>query len=265
MCWYELKDYLKKLNALGRPEIFREKVKTYEVFHDFYNREQLYVSSERQKDEFVSFFQRHASGIIKPVDRYGGEGIGIYQLSDVAGPDQIWKEVSAKTPFVLEELIDQAPEMSAFYPHSVNTIRYDTFYNDGKLTRLQAVLRLGRGGNRVDNATSGGIYALVDTKTGRILGPARSDGNELFEDHPDTGVHFEGSCIPRWDELNALLDKIVRVGPEQKQIGWDFALGKNGWVMVEGNTMPGIQEFNLDHGMRELMRTTFGTVVDMWG
>lgn len=52
--------------------------------------------------------------------------------------------------------------------------------------------------------------------------------------------------------------------PEQKQLGWDFALSKNGWVMIEGNAMPSIQGFDLDHGMRKLLRDSFGTVVPMW-
>ncbi|MBO4868989.1 MAG: hypothetical protein J5585_04700 [Clostridia bacterium] len=264
VCWFELKDYLKKLNELGRPEIFRNKEKTYEVFRGFFRRELLYVSSEQLRDEFLSFFQRHSSGIIKPSERYGGEGIEIYNLSDGISPEQIWEEVSVKIPFVLEELIEQAPEMSVFYPQAINTIRYNTFYHDGKLTRLQAALRIGRGGSHVDNATSGGIYAPVDVQTGRITGPARSDNNEMFEEHPDTGVHFEGSFIPRWNELNALLEKVVCVVPEQMQVGWDFALSKDGWVMVEGNTMPAIQGFDLDHGMRKLFIETFGTVVPMW-
>ncbi|MBO4868988.1 MAG: hypothetical protein J5585_04695 [Clostridia bacterium] len=264
VCWHELKDYFKKLNELGNPEIYRTKEKTYEVYRDFFRRELLYIFSEKQKDEFISFFQTHSSWIIKPTDCYGGKGVKIFHLADGITPDQIWEEVSVKMPFVLEELIEQAPEMSAFYPHAVNTIRYNTFYNDGKLTRIQAVFRIGRGGSNVDNATSGGIYTLVDTETGRILCPARSFRNELFEDHPDTGVHFEGSFIPRWDELNELLEKIVCVVPEQKQLGWDFALSKNGWVMVEGNTMPAIQSFDLYHGVRKILRESFGTVVPMW-
>ena len=261
--WHELDYYYSVLNRSGAPEIFEYKEKTYAVFQKYYKRELILFVAGEQKESFLSFFDRHASGIIKPVNDFGGHGIQIVSVNDQS-PEEIWNRVSGQFPFILEELIVQAPEMNAFYPHAVNTIRYNTFFHEGKLTRLQAVFRIGRGGSVVDNATSGGIYALVDTETGRILGPARSDLCEYFECHPDTGAKFEGSLIPRWNELNALLEELVRVVPEQKQVGWDFALSEKGWVMVEGNTTPALQSFDLDHGLRPLLKGSFGKAVKMW-
>ena len=151
--------------------------------------------------------------------------------------------------------------MAQFCPTSVNTIRYNTFYHNGKLTRLQAVIRMGHSGSYVDNATSGGLYALINTQTGRILGPARSDAGEEFVQHPDTGIAFEGTCIPQWDQLNDLLEEIVRVVPEQKQVGWDFALSTKGWVMIEGNTYPRLQGFDWRHGLRPMITEVFGEAI----
>ncbi len=261
---YELGCYYKMLDQLGRPEIFNHKEKTYEVFRVFFGREQVCIRTHEEEQAFVSFVDRHPSCILKPTNWLGGHGIQIIRLSETMTPKDAWEKFRQCCPFVLEELIEQAQEMGTFYPDAVNTIRYNTFFYAGKLTRMQAVLRTGRGGSYVDNASSGGIYALVDTETGKILGPARSDLNELFERHPDTGVRFEGNYIPRWNELNDLLEKVVRVVPEQKQVGWDFALSKNGWVMVEGNTNPALQSFDFDHGLRELITDTFGMVIPIW-
>ena len=102
---------------------------------------------------------------------------------------------------------------------------------------------------------------MIDTDMGILKGPARSFAGELYEFHPDTGVYFQGSLIPRWNELNELLEKIVRVIPGQKQVGWDFALSKDGWVLVEANTSPALQSFDLTHGLRKLVAETFGQVV----
>ena len=264
VCEIELYHYYRLLNKLGAQMVFWKKEKTYERFHDFYGRELIYFSSAAQKEEFLSFFRRHSSGIIKPSDQYGGIGIEILRITNDTDPEQLWEKSCTKMPFVLEELIEQAPEMNSFYPDAVNTVRYVTFFHNGELTRMLAALRLGRGGSVVDNATSGGIYTLVDTETGRIKGPARSDLNELFEKHPDTGIRFEGSTIPRWEELNALVEKVVRVVPEQKLVGWDFALSKDGWVMVEGNSTPALQSFNLDHGMRAEITGLFKEVIPVW-
>ena len=262
--WLELYHYYIKLLKMGHPEFFAKKDKTYCMFRDFYHRELISVYSKDDQAAFLSFFDRHQAGIIKPAGSYGGKNIEILKRSDAIGPEQMWEKVKDRIPFVVEELIEQAPEMSAFYPNSVNTIRYNTFYHEGKLTKLQAALRMGRGGSVVDNASAGGIYTLVDPDTGRILCPARSDANELFENHPDTGAHFEGEYIPRWDELNAIVEKVVQVVPDQKLVGWDFAFSKDGWVLVEGNTTPGLQSFDLDHGMRPLVEKTFGQVVPLW-
>ncbi len=262
--WLELDQYYRKLNKKGKPELFESKEKTYEEFKKYFNREVLFISKENQRDLFILFVKKHSTCMLKPVDSYGGHGIELISISEKCPPEMCWERVKPSIPFILEELITQAPEMSEYYSYAVNTIRYNTFYNEGELTKLQAVFRIGRGGSFVDNASSGGIYVLVDAEKGRILGPARSFQNELFEKHPDTGMKFEGNYIPRWDELNALLDQVVRIVPEQKQVGWDFALSTNGWVMVEANTTPVLQDFDLDHGLRELLKKTFGKCIYIW-
>jgi hypothetical protein len=262
--WLELGNYDLELNKSGHPEIFESKEKAYESFKEYYGREVIAIFSESQKKLAATFFARHSAGIVKPFDEYGGHGIEIYKVSSDTTFEQIWKEISLRCPFVLEELIDQAPEMSNYYPLSVNTIRYNTFYLNGELTRLQAVLRMGMGGSFVDNASSGGIYALVDIDTGRVIGPARDFKGECFEKHPDTGVQIKGSIIPRWDELNKMLESIVCVIPDQKQVGWDFALSKAGWVMVEGNTTPVLQDFDLEHGLRKQITELYSKVIPVW-
>ncbi len=262
--WRELFTYYIELNKIGSPDVFERKEKTYDAFREFYKRKVLFVSSEAQKMEMLDFLDHFHSVIIKPIDDYGGNGVEIIRCSDSQTPEQIWNRVSTRCPFILEELIIQAPEMDVFYPSAVNTIRYNTFFHEGKLTKMQAVFHVGRGGSNIDSATSGGIYTLVNPESGRILCPARSDKGERFEKHPDTGTTFKGNVIPRWDELNEVLEKVVRVVPEQKQVGWDFALSEDGWVMVEGNTTPALQSFDLEHGLRELVTDTFGQVIKMW-
>lgn len=262
--WHELNGYYNELNRIGKPDIFNNKEKTYETFGQYYKRECILISSDERQVPFKSFFTKHGTGVLKPVNDYGGHGIIFVSAFDEASVTQLWEKYKNDCPFMLEEIIVQAPYMSRIYPGSVNTVRYNTFYHEGKLTRLQAVFRMGRGGSKVDNATSGGIYALIDTETGRILGPARSDLTETFFRHPDTGVQFDDLYLPSWDELNSLVEELVRIVPGQKQIGFDFAYTDQGWVMVEGNTKPALQSYDFDHGMRNLLQETFGQVIRIW-
>ena len=258
LCWHELEGYYRKLNAMGRPEIFDDKAKAMETFRDFTGRDAVVIREASQREEFLSFVAAHPVSFLKPLKDFGGNGIR--RLLSSATPESLTPYLE-QCPFLVEEGIVQAPGMAQFCPTSVNTIRYNTFYHDGKLTRLQAVIRMGRSGSFVDNATAGGLYAPVDLQTGRILSPAKSDFGETYEVHPDTGLRFEGTQIPQWDELNDLVERIVRVVPEQKQVGWDFALSTGGWVMVEGNTFAGLQCFSQRRGMRRLITEAFGEAI----
>lgn len=265
VCWYELLNYYEQLAKLGSKEVYDRKELTYELFHRFYGRELVYIASEEDQAEFETFFANHRQGIAKPEGSMGGEGIKMLALSEETTPDLLWESVRESCPFVLEELIQQAPEMNTIYPYSVNTIRYTTFFHEGKLTKMQATLRVGRDGNRVDNATQGGLFAPVDLETGRILSPARDYLCREYDHHPDTGSAFEGTYIPKWDELNRIIEEVVRIYPKQILVGWDFALSVKGWVMVEGNWNPGLQCFDPEHGLRKLVRETVGSVIPMWG
>ena len=264
VCWYELEDYYNCMNALGNPDVFDNKHLTVQHFKPFFKRDTLSVFRLSDKTSFCAFMNRHRRCILKPLLEFGGKGIQILELSEGQSAEVFWYSVAGHIPFLMEEMIQQSPEIAKYYANSVNTIRYNTFFHQGKVTRLQAVFRIGRGGSTVDNATAGGIYSLVDTETGEILNPARTFRGELFTHHPDTGEKLQGSVLPRWDELNELLERLARVVPEQKQVGWDLSLSSDGWVMVEANTKPALQRFDMSHGLRALLNRTFGTAIPMW-
>ncbi|MBO4562938.1 MAG: hypothetical protein J5772_04920 [Clostridia bacterium] len=257
----ESKAYFRALNSTGAPKIIDDKQLTYNKFKEFFKRDVLIVESPSQKEDFLLFVNKHPHCVFKPLNKYGGKGVKLLDIPDAASAEEAFDENIPNQPFILEEFIVQDPAISEFYPGSVNTIRYTTFFYEGELTRLQAVLRMGCGGSFVDNATSGGLYVLIDTESGVILGDGRNFKGERFKCHPDTGKRFIGSCIPRWSELNQLLEKIVRVLPEQKQVGWDFALTTDGWALVEANTGPAIQGFDPEHGLRSLFCDTIGKAI----
>ncbi len=260
---HEFNKIRRKLEATGRPDILKNKPEAYEVFKDFYKRDALTVSDASQRDEFVAFLTIHSLCILKPLNSYGGHGIMKIEVTNEKPADILFDELITRLPFLLEELIIQDSEMAKFHPQSVNTIRFTTFFNEGKLTKIQSLIRMGRGGSFVDNASSGGLFALVDTDTGIIKSSTmnwQGSGDEYLI-HPDSGVQVIGNKIPQWDELNELLEQIVRVLPEQKLVGWDFALSTKGWVLVEANNNPGIQGFDIYHGMRDELLSIFSTAL----
>ena len=86
----------------------------------------------------------------------------------------------------------------------------------------------------MDNVCSGGLSAVVDAETGIVCSPGFDKLGYKCILHPDSGEQIVGFHIPRWDEAMALVKELA-MKTEDRYTGWDIALSKNGWVMVEGN------------------------------
>jgi hypothetical protein len=136
---------------------------------------------------------------------------------------------------VVEELIEQAPEMAALNPFSVNTVRVPTLKLKDRVVVFHPFLRIGRGKSVVDNAASGGIIAVADEKTGIVTYEGVDEKGNHFIRHPESNVIIPGFQIPKWDEAVELVTQLSAVVENNHYCGWDIALTKNGWVMVEGN------------------------------
>ena len=245
--------YWRKVFVEKISEIYSDKYKTYQVYQKYYGREVIKISSETDFSAFYSFIERHCRFIIKPIRECGGKGIHIAEAHDKDEAAELFDEILRDGDSVVEELITQDPDIAKFYQGSVNTVRFVTFYHNDRLTKICAVLRMGRNGSEVDNATYGGIFVSIDMKYGIAYTYAKSFKGEKYAFHPDTGVQILGAKIPKWPELNNLVEDLVKIVPEQEMIGWDMALTPTGWVMVEANSRPGSQEAVNDHGLRDVM------------
>lgn len=240
---YEIIDWQKSICDFDIKAKLDDKFEAYKLFSKYYKREAIKVAGFDDFEKFVKFINKHKKLIVKPIVSYGGCGIKIIDSSE--------KDFSAKKSFlelitiggaVCEQIIEQVDDMAKFHPNSVNTIRVVTYYNKEKddFRIMYAFIRIGVGDNVVDNTSAGGLAAAVD-ENGVIISKAinRNDLEESFHSvHPDTNVQIQGESIPKWDELVELVKDLVNVVPQQKYIGWDLALSKDGWIMVEGNISP---------------------------
>lgn len=238
-------------------EIYKNKYRTYQVYKQYYGREVIKISDESDASKFYSFVKRHNKFIVKPIGEYGGKGIYIAGIDEQKDAMSVFHEICGDGESIVEELIMQDSDMAKFYPQSVNTVRFVTVYHKYKISKICAVLRMGRTGSEVDNATYGGIYAPIDMDYGIVYTYAESYKGEKYAYHPDTGTQILGAKIPKWEELNCLVEELVKVVSEQKMIGWDFALTPNGWIMIEANHDPASQDLVHDHGLRDRMQDFF--------
>lgn len=146
---------------------------------------------------------------------------------------------AAGADYIIEEYLQQHPELARFNSSSVNTLRIWAFSGAGTKAALGAFLRVGRRGSLVDNTSQGALAFPVDTDTGEIgTGLIKNIWNETFESHKDSGERISGGRVPFWRESVALALRAVAAFPHLQFAGVDIAITADGPVIIELNVEP---------------------------
>ncbi len=239
---------------------FKDKYNCFLEYKKYYKRDMVRIHSTADLFPFSQFVANHAKYIIKPNSSSCGKGVEVIDSEkNRSDTISVFKELLSSGGGVVEEYITQHDEMAVFHPGSVNTVRMTTFHKDGKTDIMYAMLRVGRHGNIVDNANSGGIALEINTENGSIVGDGYCEDGSSYTVHPDTGVVFKGRHLPKWNELLDMVNELVEVIPEQKLIAWDFACDKDkGWLVVEAGGVPNITAAQMCHkrGFRPVFAKT---------
>lgn len=211
-----------------------------------YNEEKNELS---EKAEICDFFEHvirtsNADGIfLKPLGEMGGKNCHKLILDNTEKVvDALYPQI-INAAFIHQELIKQHSAISAIYPHSINTLRLDSYIdNSGKIHILSALMRFGSGGAFIDNKTAGGLQVGINMETGTLKARATTKmkfGLPYLYEHPDTQFTFEGFEIPYFKESCDLVEQIVNYIPD-RLTGWDVAITENGPQLIEGNDNPSI-------------------------
>ena len=230
-------DLWQKVNDPAAKALLNDKWEAYLHFRPFYRREMVFVPGDAADlSEFRAFIGRHPRFVVKPCASNKGTGVHLFDAATQADPAGY---LTAQHPegFVAEELIVQDPVMAQLHPASVNTLRIPTYYGPDGVKVLWPCLRMGQGGNFVDNTHAGGVFGAIDLATGRVFA-ACDESRHLYETHPDTGLPIVGFQMPRWEEACTMARELARLIPQCRVVAWDLALTADGWVMVEGNRLP---------------------------
>lgn len=208
------------------------------------------TGTEMTFDELTAAFLESSSGkfFIKPDKGRGGKGIFTIKkinskllLNDWPLGGKIFDEKTSHKDFIIQEGLKQRSDIGAINPSSVNTLRIVTQYSGTDYRISAAVLRIGRNGSDIDNATQGGISVNIDTESGIFSKYAFTEHTtEIFEKHPDTNFKFEGSVIDNWGKVKQkILDYAVRA-TEFPEVAWDIAILEKGIAVIEINLNYGI-------------------------
>ncbi|HZR03846.1 MAG TPA: sugar-transfer associated ATP-grasp domain-containing protein, partial [Burkholderiales bacterium] len=193
--------------------------------------------------------------VFKELEGHGGKGVRIASFEADDGwwalPVGTSKRISldnycsselrlnADGDWLVEEYFSQHSTIASLNPNSVNTVRIWIKRNVTGARVLTAYLRIGRAAMFVDNASSGGIVAPIDVKTGK-LGPAQDAhaARGLYPLHPDHGARIDGVSIPFWPQVQALAVRALCTFPQINFAGLDIAVGETGPVVLELNVSP---------------------------
>jgi len=230
----------KLLNDRQYTKYFDDKKLFNEYFRSFIYRDWIYSPNMRD-DEIINFIKIKRKVIVKPNSESQGRGVFVVTTEEdhLANVHKLVEEIKRKN-CLIEEFIEQHPEVSLLNPSSVNSIRVYTLIDSmGRSHVIFAAIRVGSSNGHVDNYHSGGVAYPIDLEDGVVNGFGRDLKNNPYLYHPSTGVQMIGYKIPNWNIVKETVLEASLLIPQCRYIGWDVAITKSGCELIEGNSNPG--------------------------
>ena len=227
------------------------------------------IYCEQDAMDFVETTHCGGGWFCKPINGQCGEGaFKLFVLSDekcmIDNSQYALEEAKgllikrlSRTPYIIQNIVEQLPEINAIYPKSLNTVRITTYYDKEKQQVLPfaGLYRAGAYNLEVDNWAIGGILIGVDVLSGKLgkYGFFKHGNGGKTDRHPETGFVFENYQLPNY---NQALQQAISLHYKLKGIpiiGWDIALTKDGPVFIEGNDNIeiGPLQISVDKGLKK--------------
>ena len=236
-----MNENLSLVRQVNNPEdykLFDNKVLFFEHFGEFTGRGFLNLEGKTAAD-LEAFCKGKDVVFAKQTETFGGQGITREPVSPETDYKELYNRLMENKQYLIEDAIVQHSKMNELYSGSVNTLRMVTLVdNDNVPHFMYALIRMGQKGAKVDNISSGGMYAPVNEK-GIITHAAFCDKEGICHDvHPTSGTKLIGFEIPYFAEAVELVKKAALVVPGMRYVGWDIAITEKGPILVEGNNFP---------------------------
>ena len=248
-------DFRKVLNILKDKYVF------YTYMKDFFRRDVTYIKGEQDRPSFLSFCDQHSQIFAKLNKGSCGRGCQAYKVENPDQANSVFDELVASGEWIVEEMIKQDVTIAQFNISSVNTIRFPSFKKKGVVNPVFPCMRFGRAGSIIDNAGQGGMFVSIDQNTGEIISDAIDEKGNVFVEHPDSNITFQGFHVPQWDSIiETVKNAHLKLPDNQVYVAFDLALSDKGWCIVEGNWGDWIlQQASMQKGLRnEFASLLFG-------
>lgn len=228
--------YVYSICDISDMQMFLNKIKTYQMFHDFYKRDAVQIRKKSDYGRFEAFVNKHKEFVKKKACASRGSGVELVRFEELGmSVKEYFEKLLRSGRYLLEERIEQGIETACLNRSSVNTVRCVTFYSRQEIMIPYCFIKVGKNGSFIDNGGAGGILVGIDNGTGVLNTDGYDELNRKYEVHPNSKVQFKGFQLPEWEKMKSICVKLAQRMPSVKYIGWDMAYSTKGWVVVEGN------------------------------
>lgn len=224
-----------KYNIKEETAILKNKELFDNEYKDYIKRK-FWINKDTNYREFLNFIDGLNYIFCKPIDSGGGQGTEKIKISEYSSK-KLYEYLTKKDRLLVEECVEQHPEIDKFVPGCVNTIRIITLLKDNVCHFICAGIRFGNKGI-VDNFHKDGMVCDIDLETGVIVTPAIDRSGITYHKHPVSGYQFVGFEIPNWNMVLQLAEDAIRHQLGVNYVGWDIAICDNKAVIIEGNSAP---------------------------
>ena len=202
-------------------------------------------------NDALNILSKKKNFVFKPSIDSGG-GRNIIFISEY-NKKNILQLLSSNKNYVIQEVIKQHKFYSSFNESSVNTVRVLSFLFKGEVHILYMVLRIGKKGSKLDNASSGGTQIVID-KNGII-------SNHVINIHNDKVYNSDivHGKLPFYDDIVNEIRKLHPYIAFCPLVGWDVTVDtKNNPVIVEIN----LSDIGMTDKSQALNGPLFGDMTD---
>ena len=209
----------------------------------------LWFSKDRQQISFeqakaVLNEQKDAFAKIA-VGSCGGKGVSYLSVDNGKMSDQLEDFIKGvSNDLIIQKPVKQHSDLAKIHESSVNTYRIISLLSEEGVKIYSSVLRIGIGGQKVDNASKGGVACGI-TDDGVLKKHAFQLQGQRYDAHPTNGFVFEGYQVPGIDKAKELVKKAHVMVPHFKLVSWDIIICEDGEpLLLEANLAKGTSELH---------------------